>query len=81
LLITPEVLRATIARKNSLVSDYRGSVDRVWLLIAATFFPLASTYAVPSEIQGWRFEFDFDKVLMMSDESGVFDLQRLEQVA
>lgn len=77
LLITPEVLRATIAGKNSLVSDYRASVDRVWLLIAATFFPLASTYAVPNDIKSWRFEFDFDKVLMMSDESGVFDLQRL----
>jgi hypothetical protein len=69
-----DLLAAVIRRKNKRIATYRASVDQCWLLIATTLWPFASTFSVPRDIGDWRFAFDFDKVLLLSDESGVFSL-------
>jgi hypothetical protein len=77
--VTQEMLSTIIREKNRRVAAYRANVDRVWLLIASSFWQFASSFYVPREIDDWRFDFDFDKVLVMSQENGVFNLQRSEQ--
>jgi hypothetical protein len=73
-----EMLADVIGEKNKLVGSYRSNVSRVWLVIACSFGEFASNFYVPSDVDAWRFEYDFDKVLLLSSESGVFDLRRLD---
>lgn len=64
-----------IKRKNRLVPKYRERVSRVWLLIIASFLPLSGSFSVPNEIETWDFSFDFDKVLLLSEEDNkVFEV-------
>ena len=56
------MLSTIIREKNRRVAAYRANVDRVWLLIALSFWQFASSFYVPREIDDWRFDFDFDKV-------------------
>ena len=76
LSVTQDMLSTIIREKNRRIAAYRANVDHVWLLIASSFWQFASSFYVPREIDDWRFDFDFDKVLVMSEESGVFNLQR-----
>lgn len=81
LSVTKVMLSTIIREKNRRIAAYRANVDRVWLLIASSFWQFASSFYVPREIDDWRFDFDFDRVLLMSQESGVVNLQRSEQRA
>ena len=74
--VNPEMLGAVIREKNHRLPMYRANVGRVWLLIASSFWQFASNFYVPREVETWRFDFDFDKVLLLSHESGVFNLQQ-----
>jgi len=76
LIATHEMIEKAIAEKNRLVPSYRLKVQRVWLLIACSFADFANNFDVPADIDAWRFDFDFDKVLLLSSENGVFDLLR-----
>lgn len=79
--VDAEMLSKIIRSKNRLVPTYRRSVDRVWLLIASSFWEFASNFYIPREVEQWRFDFDFDKVLLLSYESGVFNLQKADKAA
>lgn len=81
LSVTKEMLSTIIREKNRRVATYRANVDRVWLLIASSFWQFASSFYLPREINDWRFDFNFEKVLLMSQERGVVNLQRSEQGA
>jgi hypothetical protein len=74
--VTHEMLAAVIREKNKRVRAYHAKVDRVWLLLASSFWEFASNFYVPRDVDTWRFDFDFDQVLLLSSESGVFSLQR-----
>jgi len=76
ILATYEMIAAVISEKNALVASYRLKVPRVWLLIACSFANFANNFSVPRDVDSWRFNYDFDKVLLLSSESGVFDLLR-----
>lgn len=66
-----------IGRKNKLVPHYRKRADQVWLLLVASMFPLSGTFSVPREINTWKFEYDFDRVLLLSEEDClVLDIAR-----
>jgi hypothetical protein len=81
LTATREMIEKRIAEKNRLVPSYRRNdppLSRVWLLIACSFADFANNFNVPEGIDTWRFDFDFDKVLLLSSESGVFNLLRRE---
>jgi hypothetical protein len=81
LAVDAEMLSQIIRSKDRLVPTYRRSADRVWLLVASSFWEFASNFYVPKEAENWRFDFDFDKVLLLSSESGVFNLQRSDRAA
>jgi hypothetical protein len=78
---THEMIAAVIAEKNRLVPSYRERVPRVWLLIACSFADFANNFYVRRGAATWRFDFDFDKVLLLSSESGVFNLLRNDGTA
>lgn len=70
-------LAQTISRKNGLVEQYRERAKRVWLLIVSDFLPASGSFSIPNEIAEWKFDFDFDKVLLWSrEDSKVFELSR-----
>jgi hypothetical protein len=76
-----ELVRSCIEVKNARVSDYRASVDAVWLLIVNDqFLGPGEVYARHEDLTRWTFRFDFDKVLVFSRQPGgtgqVFELQR-----
>jgi hypothetical protein len=74
LLVTREMIDNVIAEKNRFVPTYRLKAPRVWLLIACWFADFANNFFVPPDVDTWRFDYDFDKVLLLSSESGVFNL-------
>ena len=71
-IIAPkELIDARIAEKNARVNDYRRSVPEVWLLIINNqFLGPGEIYARPDLLAGWKFHFDFDKVLLFLREPG-----------
>lgn len=81
--VAPEaLLRATIAKKNSRLQDYRLTASAVWLLIVNDqFLGPGEVYAIPENLARWRFEFDFEKVLLFARKPGgggtVFELKRI----
>src|SRR5262245_11589957 len=79
LAVTQEMLTAVIREKNKRVRAYRANVDRVWLLVASSFWQFASNFYVPRDVENWQFDFEFDRVLLLSSESGVFNLRRRER--
>ncbi|GEM_PF-6926924 len=65
-----------IERKNKLVSHYRKKASRVWLLLVVSLYPLSGSFSVPDKIKTWTFSFDFDKVLLLSEEDNkVFEVR------
>lgn len=76
LLVTHEMLDGIIRRKNRRVRTYVEKVDRVWLLIGSSFAQFASNFSVPQDVVNWSFDFEFDRVLLLSSEGSVFNLQR-----
>ena len=76
LVATYEMIQQVISEKNRLVPSYRLKVPRVWLLIACHFADFANNFDVPDDNDTWRFDFAFDKVLLLSSERGVFNLLR-----
>jgi hypothetical protein len=76
-VLTYEQLDARIQRKNRDLPRYRANFNHTWLLIASTLFPLSASFGIPGAIEQWAFNFDFDKVLLLSEPSGkVFNLRR-----
>jgi hypothetical protein len=76
-MLTRELLDGAIRKKNADLARYRARYDRAWLILASTLSPLSASFSVPDEIGEWRFVFDFDKVLLLSEPHGrVFSLQR-----
>ena len=72
-----QLLAQTITRKSAGLPRYRARYERAWLLVATQLFPLSASFCVPRDIEHWRFEFDFDKVLLLSPQDGkVFSLLR-----
>jgi hypothetical protein len=75
--LTREMLDVTIRKKNADLARYSGRYDRAWLIIASTLFPLSASFSVPDAISEWRFAFDFEKVLLLSEPHGrVFNVHR-----
>jgi hypothetical protein len=74
--LTREFVAAYIARKNARLNTYRDDYDQAWLILISTLFPLSSSFSVPAASNEWEFEFDFDKVLLVSEQYGVFNLTR-----
>jgi hypothetical protein len=76
LRLSQTLLSAEIERKNKLVPTYRQKADPIWLLLVASLFPLSASFSIPDEIETWSFSFDFDKVLLLSEEDArVFKLR------
>lgn len=73
-----EMIAGVIRAKNRLVPSYRLKAARVWLLIACSLADFANNFWVSRDIDSWRFEFDFDKVLLLSSDGKVYDLLRHE---
>lgn len=72
-----QFLSGEIARKNKKVSAYRQKADCVWLLFVASLFPLPASFTVRGQLENWAFKFDFDKMLLFSEEDNrVFELSR-----
>ena len=81
--VAPEqLLNSRIVEKNGRVADYRRlAASAVWLLIVNDqWLGPGEVYARPEDIVRWKFDFDFEKVLLFSREPGghgeVFELQR-----
>ncbi len=74
-VVTYEQLASRIAAKNQRVAEYRRRLPgwHIWLLIG-TRFPVLSSVTVPREVTSWRFNSDFDRVLLSSLEDGVLEL-------
>jgi hypothetical protein len=81
LAVTQEMVAAIIREKNERVRAYHANVGRVWLLVASSFWQFASNFYVPRDVENWQFDFEFDRVLLLSSESGVFNLRRRERAA
>ncbi|MGH9396306.1 MAG: hypothetical protein ACRD18_05590 [Terriglobia bacterium] len=76
LLLDHALLAGEIKRKNELVPRYREKARRVWLLLVADLFPPSANFSVPNGVTEWKFDFDFDKVLLWSRGDGkVFELR------
>ncbi len=75
------MIAPVIAEKNRLVRWYRERVPRVWLLIACSFANFANNFYVRRGFERRRFDFDFDKVLLLTSEGGVFNLLRNDGTA
>ena len=74
-LLTYDLLNEVISAKNPLVADYRARANEVWLLIAVDIFPFSASFSVPAEVDTWRFDYEFDQVLLLSrQESKVWVL-------
>jgi hypothetical protein len=77
-----ELLKEYIEDKNDKVPAYRLSAPIVWLLLVSDqFLGAGELYARPEDLARWRFDFDFDKVLLFTREIGndgseVHELQR-----
>jgi hypothetical protein len=77
-----ELLKEYIAEKNDRVPVYRLSAPVVWLLLVSDqFLGAGELYTRPEDLARWRFDFDFDKVLLLTREIGdegseVHELQR-----
>lgn len=80
ILLTDNLLAQAISKKNRKIASYRDRVSEVWLLIVADLFPPSASFSVPNEVDGWRFEFKFDRVLLLSrEDSKVWDIARNER--
>ncbi len=66
--VTRDLIADIIATKNPLVRNYRTRVNKVWLLIVADMFPFSASFSVPQEVEQWRFDYAFDKALLLSRE-------------
>jgi hypothetical protein len=55
LAVTQETLAAVIREKNKRLRAYRANVDRVWLLVASSFWQFASNFYVPRDVDNWQF--------------------------
>ena len=66
-----------IAAKTKRVPRYRTRAPgyQIWLLIATQPSVLWSI-EVPDSLADWRFNFDFDKVILLSWEGSVIELKR-----
>jgi len=76
------LLESRIAEKNEHVPDYRLAASAVWLLIINDqFLGPGEVYVRPKDLARWKFDLDFEKVLLFSREPGgggeVFELQRM----
>lgn len=76
-----QLLESRIVEKNRRVADYRFAASAVWLLIVNDqFLGPGEVYARPEDLVRWKFDFDFEKVLLFSREPDghgeVFELQR-----
>jgi hypothetical protein len=81
ILASREFLQACITEKNERLPVYLLSAARVWLLIINDrFLGPGEVYARLDHVAQWKFNFDFDKVLLFSREPGgggeVMELQR-----
>jgi hypothetical protein len=70
-------LATRIAAKNKLLGQYQQRLPgwKMWLLLTTEIRVLHSVW-IPSDISGWTFTFDFDRVLLMPWDHNVIDLAR-----
>jgi len=74
-LLTFDFLAEVISAKSPLVAGYRSRTSEVWLLIVVEIFPFSASFSVPAEVDTWRFDHEFDQVLLLSrQESKVWAL-------
>jgi hypothetical protein len=74
--LTRELVASYIKRKNDRLAHYRSGYSRAWLVIISTMLPMSSSFTVPDAANEWEFDFDFDKVLLVSERTGVINLGR-----
>lgn len=81
-LLTRDLVAARVVEKNGRLPMYRAKADTVWLLVAATLMPLSSSFIVPDDVESWRFEAGFDKILLFSGDAGkgVRSQDRIEEI-
>jgi hypothetical protein len=79
-----ESLEARISAKNKLVPRYRKNLlsnSPLWLLLYSTG-TIAGHVPIPSPINEWRFQFDFERVFWLGClENEVVEIQKLDSVA
>src|SRR5579862_6371574 len=68
-------LRTCIEAKNNLLPRYRERLPGwgIWLLLA-TDIRVLKTAEIPHDVEGWRFAFGFDKVLLLSWDGRLIEL-------
>ena len=76
-----DLIESRIAEKNLRVPDYRLAAPTVWLLITNDqFLGPGQVHVSPEQLVEWKFDFDFDKVLLFLRQPGgtgeVIELQR-----
>ncbi len=84
-IASQELLDQVIAGKNRKLPAYRKSTPTVWLLIVSDEFHgpgrgAGEVYVDPDDLAEWRFEFNFDRIMLFSRGLGgagqVSQLQR-----
>ena len=66
-----ELIESRIAEKNHRLPEYRLATSRMWLLIVNDqFLGPGQVYIRPESLAGWKFTFDFEKVLLFAREAG-----------
>ena len=57
-----------IKQKSLRLAEYRRFADEVWLLLVVNQFAIGEDISIPWDAVAWRFEHDFDRVLLMSQQ-------------
>jgi hypothetical protein len=71
ILLTRDMLAATLASKEGKLLSYRKRASKIWLLVVCGMFPGSFSIRVPDDaILGWRFAHSFDGVLLLSQQDG-----------
>jgi len=76
-LLTYDHLARQITGKDKLLTHYRARLPEweIWLLLATDIHVLKSV-EIPADLTDWRFNFQFDRVLLMPWIGGVVELGR-----
>ena len=66
-----ELIESCITKKNKLFRSYHKDTSRVWLLIINDqFLGPGEVFARPEDLAKWKFDFNFEKVLLFLREPG-----------
>ena len=66
-----ELIESCISKKNELFHSYHKDISRVWLIIINDqFLGPGEVFARPEDLAKWKFDFNFEKVLLFLREPG-----------